>query len=356
MNLRETLRSILLLVPYAIIVVVLLVGVERRGYRHLSNDKTSSSSTESSNEGDVSLSLKPFNPNTADYRTFVEAGVPRGIAVSLLKWRASGKVFRIKEDLALCYNMTDSLYFALEPYIVIDDSVRIKPGETGGDLERDTKQRVIAEPAPFRVDTVGATYLYSIGFSRRQADLVIRYRDMIGGYRNFDEFKECYGVSEDMAALLEPYVIFDKSDDVGVSSGNGLIDINRADSTTLCTLYGIGPKSAQAILRYRQLLGGYHDKRQILELEVVTDENFMRFCSQIYCDSSVIKKIYINFARPNEFVEHPYLGKRSLKRIINTRELKGGWSTIEEMIEDDIFSVEEARRIAPYLDFGTSPM
>jgi hypothetical protein len=42
-----------------------------------------------------------------------------------------------------------------------------------------------------------------------------------------------------------------------------------------------------------------------------------------------------------------------LRRIINHRELKGGWSTIEEMIESDILNDEEARRIAPYLDFGT---
>jgi hypothetical protein len=44
-----------------------------------------------------------------------------------------------------------------------------------------------------------------------------------------------------------------------------------------------------------------------------------------------------------------------LKRIINYRELKGGWSTIEEMIESNILSDEEAARIAPYLDFGTNP-
>jgi hypothetical protein len=42
-----------------------------------------------------------------------------------------------------------------------------------------------------------------------------------------------------------------------------------------------------------------------------------------------------------------------LKRLIKQRELKGGWSTIEEMIEDKIFTEDEAARIAPYLSFGT---
>ena len=58
---------------------------------------------------------KPFDPNTADYRTLTESGVPRDIAVAIIRWREAGKIYRIKEDLALCYQMTDSLYFALEP-------------------------------------------------------------------------------------------------------------------------------------------------------------------------------------------------------------------------------------------------
>lgn len=115
---------------------------------------------------------------------------------------------------------------------------------------------------------------------------------------------------------------------------------------------GIGAKSASHILFYRELLGGYHSVSQISELKVVTEENFQRILPQIYCDSAKIKKININFARPKELEVHPYISNRMLKQIINNRELKGGWSNLEEMIEDDIFSVEEARRIAPYLDFS----
>ena len=87
---------------------------------------------------------------------------------------------------------------------------------------------------------------------------------------------------------------------------------------------------------------------------MVTNENFQRILPQIWCDSAKIKKININFASPKELEVHPYVSNRMLRRIINHRELKGGWSSIEEMIEDDIFSSEEAERIAPYLDFSNS--
>ena len=303
-----------------------------------------------------SVVLKPFDPNTADYDTMIDAGVPRDVAVSLIKWRTAGKVFRIKEDVALCYNMTDSLYFVLEPYIIIGDEYRITTKSNTKRVDHPTEERHI-EYKPFRIDTATAEYLQSLGFSSRQAKLVIRYRDMIGGYRDITEFEECYAVDSAMAARLKPYIIFDKGDTIQTRYQELQlpIDINSADSATLVRLRGIGPKSAMHILRYRELLGGYYSKSQISELEVVTEDNFHDFSSQIWCDSAKIKKIFINFARSSELEVHPYVSDQMLRRIINYRELKGGWSTIEEMIESDILSVDEAARIAPYLDFGTNP-
>ena len=330
----------------------------------ISLSKDNTPSTTPPHEESIELEttpLKPFDPNTDNLRAMLEAGVPRTIAVSLIKWREAGKVFRIKEDLALCYNMTDSLYFALEPYIIIGEEYRIKPHSeryTPHDTTpKETSAERIIEFQPFRIDTATAEYLQTIGFTARQAKLVIRYRDMIGGYRDMAEFKECYAVDSTMAARLRPYIIFEDRDTVKTKPDKLElpIDINSADSATLVRLNGIGPKSAVHILRYRQLLGGYYSKTQISELEVVTEENFQKILPQIYCDSAKIKKIFINFARSNELEVHPYISNRMLKRIINYRELKGGWSTIEEMIESNILSDEEAARIAPYLDFGTNP-
>lgn len=302
--------------------------------------------------------ITPFDPNEADYRTLIEAGVPRKVAVSIIKWREGGKVYRIKEDLALCYNMSDSLYFILEPYIVIGDEYRIKAREydNTSHINQTTKEHTWAEPCIFSLDTVGTSFLRNIGFTLRQAELVIRYRDLIGGYRSFEEFEECYAVDSAMAQLLLPYIIFPERDSITITPRMEFpIEINGADSATLCQVSGIGAKSAQEIVRYRELLGGYHNVEQIRELNIITTENFSRILPQISCDSSKIKKISINFAGQNELMVHPYLSNRMLRRIIKHRELKGGWSTIDEMIEDDIFSDDEAMKIAPYLDFGTNP-
>lgn len=350
---REKLRGVVWLIPLLLIVVLLFI-VARPHDSYDYDDTPQQQYTRDTTSDTLERKLHPFDPNIADYRTMIEAGVERRIAVGIIRWREAGKVFHVKEDVALCYGMTDSMYFALEPYINIGDKYRIKtPANTEPTSHIDTTLLL-----PFSLDSVGTAYLRAIGFTSRQADLVIRYRDMIGGYRTMEEFAECYAVDSAMAARLEPYIIFPERPAEPTYARPKItlpVDINSADSATLVSLRGIGSKSVVHILRYRELLGGYHSAEQLLELAAVTEDNFQLFSSQIYCDSAEIKKICINFASPKELEVHPYLSNRMLRRIINHRELKGGWSTVEEMIEDDIFSEEEAARIAPYLDFGTHP-
>ena len=135
-----------------------------------------------------------------------------------------------------------------------------------------------------------------------------------------------------------------------------LVEINSADSAALVAIDGIGPKSASEIIKYRNLLGGYYSVEQISELKCIMEQNFVKFLPKILCDSCKISKIDINFAGPKELERHPYVSAKALRRIIKQRQLKGGWTRIEEMTEQNILSDEEAKRLAPYLRFGSEPL
>lgn len=355
---KQNIRGAVLLIPLVIIAVALLLLARPDGRRIATPEIAERTAIVE----DTISRFSAFDPNTADYRTMTEAGLPRNIAVSILKWREAGKVFRIREDVALCYGMTDSLYFLIEPYIVIGEKYRIKPSNDYNITHYDNHSKPsrsldTVALTPFLIDTASAAYLRSLGFSRRQAELVVRYGEMIGGYRSMEEFAECYAVDSAMAERMRPYIIFSvRSADTIRYEREEIsfpVNINTADSATLRRVRGIGEKSVGPIMRYRELLGGYYSVEQISELDVVTAENFRIISAQIYADSVDIKKISINFASPKVLEVHPYLSNRMLRRIINKRELKGGWSTIQEMIDDDIFTEEEAARVAPYLDFGT---
>lgn len=297
--------------------------------------------------------ISPFDPNSADYREMVSAGVPRQVAVNLIKWRTSGKVFRIAEDVALCYGMTDSLYDILAPYIIIGEQYALRPSTgSAADFAPAVHAPRELHLEPFSIDTATAGYLRYVGFSKRQAELIVRYRDMIGGIRDMEEFRECYAVSDEMADTLAPYIVFPTA---AATSAGGLIEINSADSAALRSVWGIGERSVEDIIRYRELLGGYCRIEQLAELKTVTEANFERIITQIYCDSCKIRKIDINFATPESLAEHPYISARTLRRIVKQRELKGGWVSIEEMIDENILSAEQAARLAPYLRFSDTP-
>ncbi|MBR3702821.1 MAG: helix-hairpin-helix domain-containing protein [Alistipes sp.] len=234
------------------------------------------------------------------------------MAVSIVRWRSYGKVYRLREDLALVSGVSDSLYAVLKPYIIIADSVA-------------------AKPKPQR-------------WQREQSNLA-ENRSVTSTVTALENQVAQQGVlSKDKPA-----------DSIWQSRKNGvrepLVDINSADTAALIALRGIGSKSAAEIVKYRELLGGYHSVEQISELKTVTEQNYEKILQQIYCDSCEIQKIDINFAAPKEIARHPYVSASALRKIIKQRQLKGGWSRIEEMVEDEILSEDEAKRLAPYLWF-----
>ena len=340
--------------------------------------------------------FKPFNPNVDEYEQLREAGLPTEVAVGIVRWRKYGKVYRMAEDLAMVSGVDDSLYVKIKPYIIIDDSLTLEHKVAERRLEaqqRDKGSRVTIKSKSndaslprvatsqnakakkplfgvklerFLVDTVSAQYLAGWGLSRRQADVFINYRNASGGIFSEEHLRRCYVVDGTVADSLAKYIVYSEptvSDSVKIRPADSsrskaktyrkraLVEINEADSAALVAIDGIGPKSASEIIKYRNYLGGYYSVEQIAELKCVTEENFSKILQQILCDSCKISKIDINFAAPKELERHPYVTAQALRRIVKKRQLKGGWSRIEEMTEQNILSEEEAKRLAPYLRF-----
>ena len=294
-----------------------------------------------------------FDPNTVTYDELRLLGLDKRTAVGIIKYRTAGKVFGIAEEFALCYGISDSIFLRLRPYIVIGEAFATKPKVHHDSTAYTNKTKSRFSPRPFEkfhIDTVGVEYLRHIGFSTRQAEALIRYRERGKGIFSMNELRDCFAVSEDMADSLSHFVILSVRD-----PHEGLVEINSADSATLRRVRGIGAVTVVAVMQYRKFLGGYVRKEQISELKCVTEENFKQISEQIYCDSCKISKIDINFAPASEFEYHPYMTRKAVKLILEKRESKGGWSSIEEMIEDGIFSKEQAKSIAPYLLFGITP-
>lgn len=62
------------------------------------------------------------------------------------------------------------------------------------------------------------------------------------------------------------------------------VELNGADSLALMDVAGIGPAFAHRIIRYRELIGGYSDPEQLMNVYGITPEKYLPMESQVFAD------------------------------------------------------------------------
>lgn len=131
-----------------------------------------------------------------------------------------------------------------------------------------------------------------------------------------------------------------------------VLNLNICDSASLVALPGIGPVLSSRIIKYRNLIGGYVSVDQLKEVYGLPEETFELISARVEADSLTIREIRINEWDYRQLIRHPYFERSEVSAILKYRELNGRISGIQEMIENNLVSVETAKRIRPYLEFG----
>lgn len=130
---------------------------------------------------------------------------------------------------------------------------------------------------------------------------------------------------------------------------NNKIELNSADSSKLLNLYGIGPVFASRIVKYRNLLGGYHSKEQLLEVYGMDSARYLGFEERIYIDSTSIHRINVNTSSFREFLRHPYLDYEAVKKLVRYRDRHGSLESPELLWRDSVISPDIKKKLLPYL-------
>ena len=362
-NKLSAITGILWLLPIVCMFGILIYQPHRDTKTSITTDSTKTTEItstknkpqyKSNKEEKVDIKLSQFDPNTVDYKQLRALGLTKAQSTSVIKYRKTGKVFRIKEDLATCYGLTDSIYFILEPYIKIGNKYKIQKyvnesyeNKKTHSTPYSTTKIVEKRDSLFIFDpnTVTKSEFMLLGFSARQTETFLKYREMVGHFDRVEKFLKCYSVA-DRAEELKPYIAIQPIPK---------LELNGADSTELCRINGIGAISAKAIIDYRKKLGGFVKIEQLCEIKQITERNYEKIYEKIYVDSVVITKIDVNFAPAERLtmslLAHPYAGRLVVRRLIKNRQLKGGWRNIGELVEQDIVTSSQAEKLAPYLHF-----
>ena len=130
-----------------------------------------------------------------------------------------------------------------------------------------------------------------------------------------------------------------------------IIELNSTDTTTLKKVPGIGSAFANRIVRYRDLLGGYHTVQQLAEVYGIDEERYAAFVPWFTVDESSIQKLQVNSLPQDSLSRHPYINYRQARAIVQLRtqkKLLSGWENLALL---DEFTEQDKSRILPYLSF-----
>jgi len=130
------------------------------------------------------------------------------------------------------------------------------------------------------------------------------------------------------------------------------LNLNEADSVSLLPLPGIGPVFAGRIIKYRNILGGYAQAEQLLEVYGMDSSRYFPLIPLIRTDTNMVRKLKLNKATFRDLLRHPYLEYEDVKALVNYRDVVGHVSTLKELRYHRVLPDSILIRIRPYLDLA----
>ncbi len=211
-----------------------------------------------------------------------------------------------------------------------------------------------------------------LGLNEKQIKSIKNYESKGGKFRKKEDVKKMYCIKEELYDSLEPFIHFASAGDENRSSENTkavfqngkvknaaslktikaemviLIELNSADSSQLTTIKGIGPFYAKNIIKYRNSIGGFVSKEQLLEIWKFDQEKLDVIEKYIGIDPSKIKRININTCEVAD-LKNGYIKWNVANAIVNYRKSHGKYKSVDEIKKTDLVDDETYRKIVPYL-------
>lgn len=240
----------------------------------------------------LSKHLFPFDPNVADSTTCLSLGLRPWQVRSIYKYRAHGGRYRKPEDFARLYGLTLTQYQRLKPYICI-------------------KKEVMAADVVGQEKEVNATRYAGAATEKKE----------VGASLNGQKMRK-------------------------LTAADPKVDINKADTSLLKRIPGIGTYYANKIVELRRQRKGFATVGDLLAIR-----NFPESALAYMKVSRVFSSLRVNTMTLAELQSHPLLTRTQANDVVALRRSSGRIKSVEELRMLNSFHKGEIERIAPYVVF-----
>lgn len=192
-----------------------------------------------------------------------------------------------------------------------------------------------------------------LGLSEKQTRIIRNYLNKGGKFRKKEDVASIYGIQPSLYKRLEPHIkintpekfsnaiIFEKK----THPAKAKIDLNTADTTLLCDLPMVGPGRARLIYKYREALGGFHRKEQLLEVFTIDSVTFEAINKASVLSTISLRKLNVN----GDTLKHPYLTKTIANAIVSYRRQHGNFTKPEDVRKVLLIDNQLYMKLVPYL-------
>lgn len=190
-----------------------------------------------------------------------------------------------------------------------------------------------------------------LGLSKKQSEVVIKFASR--GISNESELKKIFVIPDELFFLIKDSVIFsvegtNKADISNSKKEIALVDLNTCNKEELIALPGIGEYFANKIISYREILGGFNSKSQLLEVWNFDNEKLEKISPYLIL-SNKINKINVNSATIDELKQHPYVTYNVANSIVKMRN-QNKFSELSDIKKSKLIDEELYKKIEPYLE------
>lgn len=264
----------------------------------------------------------------------------------------------------LCYDYYQSKYDkpsqnelkALQELVLADKFQKNNFANAKAIIEND-EEKISTTLFAFDPNTIDLSDWQKLGLSVKQAQSIINYRNKGGKFYKPADLAKMYTITPQKFAELEPYIqIASNHNADGKFASKSfpkkelvIVELNGADTLMLDEIKGVGAAFARRIAKYRDRVGGFYQKEQLLEVYGLDSVKFAEIKNQVRIDASLIKKIEINKVQFNDLKANPYLSYKQINAIINYRKQHGDYRSIEDLKKVILLDKQALERISPYL-------